>query len=224
MILSIIKSLFASPKAETPIEELSDEELMIAYAGGNVQAFEVLMKRYEKPLFNFIVRSVKRADLAEEMLQEVFIRVIKSASKYQQTAKFSTWIYTIARNLCIDRARKKSGKELSLDQTIGDSEKDTHLDRVVDESNQAATEHDRAVFLSKLEEALEKLPEEQREVFLMREVSDLKFREISEILGIPVPTVKSRMRYALEALRGHLTEYAEHSFDDEDMKVNSPGG
>jgi len=222
MIFSIIKSLFKAKEPESPLEERADEELMLLYAEGEVKAFEILLKRYERPLFNFIVRSVRREDLAEELLQEVFIRVIKSASNYQQTAKFSTWIYTIARNICIDRARKKSGKELSLDQPIGDSNDGrSHVDLVADTASQVSTEHDRTVFLGKLEEALARLPEDQREVFLMREVSDLKFREISEILGVPVPTVKSRMRYALEALRGHMAEYAEHSFDEEDVRVNS---
>ena len=109
-----------------------------------------------------------------------------------------------------------------MDQPIGDSSDGrSHVDLVADTANQVSTEHDRTVFLGKLEEALAKLPEDQREVFLMREVSDLKFREISEILGVPVPTVKSRMRYALEALRGHMAEYAEHSFDEEDVRVNS---
>lgn len=223
MIFAIIKSLFGGGKAEEPLEDRSDEALMVLYAEGDVKAFEILLKRYERPLFNFILRSVGRADLAEELLQDVFVRVIKGASNYQQTAKFSTWLYTIARNICIDRSRKKSGKELSLDQSVGDSDDSrTFVDMVSDTSNQGSTDHDRTVFRSKLEEALARLPDEQREVFVMREVSDLKFREISEILGIPVPTVKSRMRYALEALRGHMSEYADHSFDDEDSRVNSP--
>ncbi|MEZ4462799.1 MAG: RNA polymerase sigma factor [bacterium] len=222
MLLAIVKSLFGRKSDQKPYEEQSDEELMLGYADGDARAFEVLLRRHEKPVFNFIYRSVGRKDIAEELLQDVFLRVIRNASSYQQSAKFTTWLYTIARNICIDRSRKKGGKELSLDQPVGDDDKSTFLDQVVDGSSQMATDYDRDVFRQRLEQALAKLPDEQREVFVMREISDLKFREIAEILDIPVPTVKSRMRYALEALRGHLSEYADHSFDDEDERVNSP--
>lgn len=221
MLLAIVKSLFG-PKNERSHDDMSDEELMLAYGEGDVRAFEVLLRRHERPVFNYIYRSVGRKDVAEELLQDVFLRVIRNASNYQQSAKFTTWLYTIARNICIDRARKKGGKDLSLDQPIGEDDKGTFLDQVADSSSQLATDHDRNVFRQRLEDALKKLPEEQREVFVMREISDLKFREIAEILEIPVPTVKSRMRYALEALRGHLSEYADHSFDEEDERVNSP--
>lgn len=225
MILSFLKSLTSRRKpAEAapvvPLDEQADEDLMVLYAEGNVAAFELLVKRHERALFNFILRSTGRRDLAEELLQETFLRIIKSAPKYQKTAKFTTWAYTIARNLCIDRARKFSKrKEYSLDRTIGDSDDGgaTYLDQLVDEQAAAGSmDLEKRVFLERLKDALEQLPDEQRDVFVMREFSDLKFREIAEILDIPVPTVKSRMRYALEALRGHLAEYRDHSFDEEE--------
>ena len=126
MILALLKSLTSRRSAKEPavaLDEQSDEDLMLAYAAGNVAAFEIIVKRHERPLFNFILRSVGRRDIAEELLQETFLRIIKSASKYQTTAKFTTWAYTIARNICIDRARKfKKHKEYSLDRTIGDGD------------------------------------------------------------------------------------------------------
>lgn len=193
---------------------------MFAYAAGEVKAFEILVQRHERALFNFIFRSVGRRDIAEELLQETFLRIIKSAPKYQKTAKFTTWAYTIARNICIDRARKfKKRKEYSLDRTVGDGEDGgaTFLDNVVDEQAAAGSmDVEKKVFLERLKGALEELPDEQSEVFIMREFSGLKFREIAEILDIPVPTVKSRMRYALEGLRGHLAAYRDHSFDEEE--------
>lgn len=225
MLLAIVKNLFGKKSEEpeaVPHEDLSDEELMIAYREGDVAAFEVLVKRHEGPMFNFILRSTGRRDLAEELLQEVFIRIVKSAPKYEQTAKFTTWAYTIARNICIDRARKanKYG-EVSLDRTMGDDgEGQTFKDALVDEEGDSSTvDYDRKQFVKRLEAALEELPDEQRDVFVMREFSGLKFREIAEVLEIPVPTVKSRMRYALEALRGHLQMYKGHSFDEEDRKI-----
>lgn len=226
MFFAFIKSLTGRGRATTdgdtvPLAEREDEELMILYAAGEVAAFEILVSRHERAIFNFILRSVGRREVAEELLQETFLRIIKSAPKYQKTAKFTTWAYTIARNLCIDRARKYSKrKEYSLNQTVGgDDGGATFLDNLVDdEAASGGVDLEKKVFLERLKEALDELPEDQREVFVMREFSGLKFREIADILDIPVPTAKSRMRYALESLRAHLSAYAEHSFDEEEQR------
>ena len=223
MLLALVKTLVkgkeeASEETAAPKKQ-SDEELMIAYKEGDIAAFEQLVKRHERGLFNFILRSVGRQELAEELLQEVFIRIVKSAKGYQQTAKFTTWAYTIARNLCIDRARKtKNRTEYSLNTTIGSEDGgQTHLDQLVDDgAHSPSVDLERKVFREQLADALAQLPEDQREVFVMREVTGLKFREIADILECPVPTVKSRMRYALEALRGHMAAYKGHSFDEDD--------
>lgn len=226
MLLAMAKNLFSAPKAEAPeasapLGERSDEELMALYASeGRVEAFDLLVQRHQTPLFHFIRRSCGRKDLAEELLQEVFLRVIKSASRYKQSAKFTTWIYTIARNLCIDTARRANtrGRPVSMDQsTSSDPDGQTLSERMADgDAASAPVEYDRARFRDDLQRALTALPDEQREVFLLREFSGLKYREISEAIDCPVPTVKSRMRYALEALRGHLAGYLGHSFDHEE--------
>lgn len=228
MILAIIKSMLkpdlagAQGKREpVPWRDREDEELMLLYSQGEPQAFEELMRRHERPLFNFILRSTKRADIAEELLQEVFLRVIRSAAEYEQKAKFTTWVYTIARNLCIDRARKhKRRKELSLDEKVGGADSDqgqSFGELLVDENAQVShMGHERDQFMTRLQAALAQLPEDQREVFLLKEVSGLKFREIADVVGAPVPTVKSRMRYAIQALRGFMADYRDHSFDEEE--------
>lgn len=230
MLFSLLKSAFgrkAKQAPEIPLEERTNEELMLLYASGEVRAFEVLVKRHERPLYNFILRSVKRQDVAEELLQEVFLRVVRSAPKYKQSAKFTTWAYTIARNLCIDRARKHSKRhELSLNERVGDDDTGaSHQDLLVDPGASVShMSYERTLFMERLQHALEKLPEEQREVFLLKEVSGLKFREISEIVGAPVPTIKSRMRYALQALQGHLSHYQDVCFDEEERVEVVPGG
>lgn len=211
---------------EEPMAQRSDEALMLAYKGGDVAAFEILVRRHERPVYNFILRSTGRKDTAEELLQEVFLRIVRSAPKYEQSAKFTTWAYTIARNLCIDRARKyRNRREYSLNNPVGGADAAggaSFQDQLVDEAGSAApVEYERKIFLARLREALDELPEDQREVFVMREVSGLKFREIAEILECPVPTVKSRMRYALEALRGHMAAYEGHSFDAEEERVTA---
>ncbi|MFB6375487.1 MAG: RNA polymerase sigma factor [Bradymonadaceae bacterium] len=221
MIFAAVKSL-GSDDDPPPLEERDDETLMLQYADdGDVDAFEELVSRHEKPVFNFILKRCGQRQLAEELLQETFLRVVRSADSYEPKAKFTTWLYTIARNLCIDRARKEKGPtELSLDKPVGDDpDDDTYVDRMADEeANSASVDHDRRAFRKKLKESLQELPDKQREVFVLREFSELKYREIADVVDAAVPTVKSRMRYALDALRGHLAEYRDHSFDVEERQ------
>lgn len=195
------------------------------YALGRVEAFEVLLSRHERGIFNFVLRSCGDPAQAEDLTQEVFARVIRSASKYKETAKFTTWLYTIARNLTIDAARRRHGRpEVSLDRTVGGdgAEGDrTFLANVADGHAKAGNvSMVRQSFRDKLKAALDALPTDQREVFLLREVSGLKFREIAGVVGVSENTIKSRMRYALETLRGHLEEFRGYSFDrDEEQEV-----
>ena len=184
---------------------------MTRYREGDVRAFERLLRRHKKPVFNFLWRQVGDRAAAEELLQEVFLRVIKSAPTYQEQAKFTTWLYTIARNLCVDAARRAGHRRtISLDApsvgSDGEAERplgDTLSDPAGDIERQALARELRA----RLERAIAQLPEDQREVFLMRERSGLPFKEIASIVGVPENTVKSRMRYALERLREALAEY-----------------
>ena len=159
------------------------------------------------------------------MTQDVILKVIRSAPKYKQTAKFTTWLYTIARNRCIDHARKHGKvRHVSLDRSLsGDNQDDdrTFLNNLADADADAGTVSViRKDFRRRLKQALDALPEDQREVFILREVSGLKFREIAEVVGVGENTVKSRMRYALEALRGHMEEFRGYSFDrDEEREL-----
>jgi RNA polymerase sigma-70 factor, ECF subfamily len=190
----------------------TDEALMARYQRGDVRAFEVLLARHRKPVYNFILRFVSNREQAEDLLQETFLRVIKGADSYQREAKFTTWLYTIARNQCVDLSRRMKLRRMSsLDAPghSGDEEGATLMDAVADGG--AAT--DRAAagseLQTRLKSAIEQLSEEQREVFLMREFLQMQFKEIAEITGVPENTVKSRMRYALEKLRDLLEDYRE---------------
>jgi RNA polymerase sigma-70 factor (ECF subfamily) len=191
-------------------DQLSDEALMASYQQGDTRAFELLLQRHRKAVFNFLFRQVGQRALAEDLLQEVFLRVIKGAESYRQTAKFTTWLYTIARNLCCDHARRaKHRRAASLDQPLAkDAEVGQTLgDRVAHRGPAVDRQVIGGQLRVRIEAAVEALSEEQREVFLMREYGDLSFREIAEIVGCPENTVKSRMRYALENLREQLAEY-----------------
>jgi RNA polymerase sigma-70 factor (ECF subfamily) len=190
----------------------TDEALMLQYQRGQVRAFEILLTRHRKAVYNFILRYVGSRETAEDLLQETFLRVVRSADGYQKQAKFTTWLFTIARNLCVDQSRRqKHRKAQSLDAPLqaGETQGSTLLD-VIPGQNMA---QDRAVGNQRLHESLQRaiarLGDEQREVFLMREFLDLPFKEIAAIVGVPENTVKSRMRYALEKLRAELAEYQE---------------
>src|ERR1041384_1901866 len=94
----------------------ADEDLMVLYQRGEVRAFELLLTRHRKPVYNFILRFVGDKETAEDLLQEAFMRVIRGAEAYKRQAKFTTWLYTIARNLCVDQTRRrKHRKHASLD-------------------------------------------------------------------------------------------------------------
>jgi len=186
----------------------ADELLLQAYRAGDVRAFERLVARYEKPIWNFIRRYVHDAATAEDLLQEVFLRVVKSADEWRGAAKFSTWLYTIARNLTVDHARRAVHRNAaSLDAERGTGESTTTLhDRIASTERRAdelAADRETKRWI---DDAVAALPAEQREVFLMREVMEMPFAEIAAAVGASEPTVKSRMRYALEKLRAALVE------------------
>ena len=186
----------------------SDEQLMLAFSMGEVSAFEALVRRHRGPVFNFIFRSTGHAARAEDLLQETWLKVIRGAQDYQPRARFTTWLYTIARNLCVDSARKESFREVvSLDSPIGRDGVEQPIAECLADGQPAP---DRAAYNSSLrpllEQALMSLPKDQREVFVLREYSGVPFKEIAAVVGMSENTVKSRMRYALEGLRKRLAE------------------
>jgi RNA polymerase sigma-70 factor, ECF subfamily len=191
------------------LRDEADEVLMLAYQRGDVRAFEILLTRHRRPVFNFILRYVGLRETAEDLLQETFLRVIKGAETYQRQAKFTTWLYTIARNLCVDQSRRaKHRKAQSLDAPLNSSaDAGTLLDVLPAGGIASDRQTVNKELLVRMEAAISRLVEEQREVFLMREFLDMPFKEIAEVVGVPENTVKSRMRYALEKLRLELDEY-----------------
>lgn len=197
-----------------PEEIPADEELLRRFNEGEAEAFELLVRRYERPLYNFILRSVRRRERADELLQDVFLKVVQRSQDFKGQSKFSTWLYTIARNLCIDHSRKmvfRRHKSLDAATRAGrDSEGPTLLERTPSSdlgSDRRAIANDLA---ARIAAAVEELPEEQREVFLMRQVQGMAFKAIAEVVDVPENTVKSRMRYALERLQRALDDYRDY--------------
>jgi RNA polymerase sigma-70 factor (ECF subfamily) len=198
----------------TATAEPTDEALMLRYQRGDRAAFTELVRRHKTPVYNFILRRLGSAAAADDLTQETFLRLVRNAAEFKHEARLSTWLYTIARNLCVDHQRKlRFRRHASLDATTGDDDGRPLGDEVPDSHPSANVE--RAVFGSQVQRslltAIEGLPEDQREVFLLREVANLPFKEIADVVGINENTVKSRMRYALERLRTALAQFEEYA-------------
>ncbi len=193
------------------MSERSDEELLRAYSDGDTGAFESLFNRYRTPLFNFLWRRVGDRGRAEELYQETWTKVIERAGEFRGEAKFSTWLYTIARNGCIDHQRKmKYRRHASLDETERGGA-DPKIERVANPGPAPDQLAGGATLRDRIGQAVAALPDDQREVFLLRQLQGLGFSEIADIVGVPANTVKSRMRYALERLQHGLDDLREHT-------------
>ncbi|AGC46399.1 RNA polymerase sigma factor [Myxococcus stipitatus DSM 14675] len=190
--------------------ETSDERLMLAFQAGDARAFEALVRRHRTPVFNFILRFVGQRARAEDVLQETWLKVVRSAGEYQAKARFTTWVYTIARNLCVDSARKESYRQAASLESPVKGENGEEGRALADALPDSGASPERGAFNARLrpllERALATLPEEQREVFILREYSGIPFKDIAEVTGVSENTVKSRMRYALDGLRRRLAE------------------
>jgi len=178
---------------------------MVAFKMGDPEAFDALLLRYERPLANYFYKQCYDRTFAQDLVQETFLRILKSAHRYRPEAKFKTFLFTVARNLWIDqhRSRKSAPRIISADLPIGDDGA-TIGDSVPSGDRSAPQRTLDLEAAAMVRTALEELPEGQRDVWLLSVEQDLKQREISEILGIPVGTVKSRMNAAVGRLRGLL--------------------
>lgn len=183
----------------------TDADLMQAFQEGDRESFEKLVLRHQMGVFNFFMRMLSgdRA-AAEDMTQEVFFRIFLHAGNYERTAKFTTYLYRIAKNCWIDHLRriKRRGVPRSLDKEMAEGfTLHDQLESDADDPGRRLESDDRRRII---EEALESLPEEQRVVFVLSEVQGMKYAEIGETLQIPVGTVKSRMHTAVQRLRDAL--------------------
>jgi len=184
----------------------TDEELMLAYAGGDAAAFEALYSGHKGPLFRFVLRSVKAQAQAEELFQEVWMRAIEARARYKPEAKFSTWLFTIAHNRLVDHWRKRGLQLVSLDR-----EEEDRPDRPVAEPAAAADYEPHRMLeakqtLARFARALEGLPPAQREVFLLHHEAELSVAEIARATGANEEAAKSRLRYALSKLKEAVLE------------------
>ncbi len=187
--------------AYSPVEH-TDEELMRRAACGDEDAFAVLVRRYESPLYGYLRRMLGNSADAEDAFQETFLRVYQHRSRYRHGAPFRPWLYQIATNLCRDRLRsRRRHPQMSLDAPAGqDADGPAPLDRAADGHADPAQAARRAEATARLERALDELPGKQKAVFLMARYDGMPYDEIARSLQVPVGTVKSRMNKAVHYL------------------------
>ena len=176
----------------------SDEELMLAYAGGDAAAFEPLYTRHKGPLYRFVLRSVKGAAEADEIFQDVWMKAIEARARYVPKAKFTTWLYTIAHNRLVDHWRAKGLVVVSID---ADGDGEPSIDPPAGPSAEPHRRAEARQSVARLLDALAALPAAQREAFLLHEESGLSVAEIAQATGCGEETAKSRLRYAMNKLR-----------------------
>jgi RNA polymerase sigma-70 factor (ECF subfamily) len=184
----------------------TDEELMLAYQGGDVKAFEELFARYKTRLFNYLRRALGDPVQAEDLFQTLFLRVHRARGTYRPTAAFSTWVYTIARNLVRDAVDKKAVEEREEPKNLseGGEESLSLTERVGNERYAPETLFRQKETITLLQQAFFSLSPEQREMILLSKYEGLSFPRIAEILGCSVSAAKVRAFRALKVLRAAL--------------------
>jgi RNA polymerase sigma-70 factor (ECF subfamily) len=185
---------------EPYVRQRSDEELVDSVLQGNIRDFDLLIDRWQKPLYNFILRFMNSEEEAKDACQDSFVNAYRNLAKFKKQSKFSSWLFKIAINRCNTLLRKQKRWKTFFDP-MGDQQ---NFADVITEEHSAEQTVEREQIYSRIRRAISMLPPEQRTVLLLKEYEGMKFHEISEMLECPVSTVKSRMYYALDGLRRAL--------------------
>jgi len=197
----------AATSVATSIAEDTDEALMLSYAAGRAAAFDTLYARHKGGVYRYLLRHCGNAGIADELFQDVWMNAIRARDRYAPTAKFTTWLYTLAHHRIIDHWRASGQvKFASIDD---DNDEGTRAavealpaSRREEPEARVATRQLR----EQLHAALDTLPAAQRDAFLLQHEGGLSLVEIAELTGVGLETVKSRLRYAVAKLRGELSQ------------------
>jgi len=195
--------------AETPVLELlSDAEVMLRVAAGDDAAFDYLVEKFRRPMVSFMYRMTRNQSVAEELAQEVFLRVYRSRQSYAASAKFTTWLYRIATNLAVNHARDT--KHERPENTVNIDEPDTETGLTVDvadkglNAEQAILRRER---LAAIRKHIEALPERQRAAVIMHKYQNMDYKQIAGVLKLSESATKSLLFRAYETLRETLREF-----------------
>ncbi len=181
------------------LKSFADETLVKLYAEGNNEAFDVILSRYEKRLYSYILYFVRNNDVADDLFQETFVKAIVTIKhgRYTETGKFSAWLTRIAHNLIVDQFRdEKNENTVSNDEVTTDLFNNTSLAETCVETRLISDET-----LTDVKGLINELPDAQREVLYMRFYRDMSFKEIAQVTGVSINTALGRMRYALLNMR-----------------------
>ena len=191
-----------------PGEELSDAEIMLKVKAGDDTAFEFLVQKYRRPIVSFMYRMAHNSAVAEDLAQEVFLRIYRSRGNYEASAKFTTWLYRIATNLGMNHARdtrhERSEKTVSLDEPDEESGRTPDLADGVPNAEENILRRER---LAAIRQRVEALPERQRLAVVMHKYQQMDYRQIAEVLKLSESATKSLLFRAYETLREQLKEF-----------------
>ncbi len=205
----------------TPMDP--DAALMLRVKGGDMEAFEALVEKYKHPVINVMYRMIRDLDEAEDLAQSVFIRAYQSADRYEASAKFSTWIFTIARRLCLNEIRRRGRHPAdSLESSQSESE-----DQPAKQYQDTRTFSPPQAFLHgelerKIQEAVAELPEKQRVAISLCREDELSYEEIAEVLECSLSATKSLIHRARETLKERLKPYLQTGAWDDERETLQP--
>jgi RNA polymerase sigma-70 factor (ECF subfamily) len=191
-----------------PVQPDPDAVLMLRVKRGDRAAFAALVDKYKQPVMNFVFRSLRDEIEAEDLAQNVFLQAWKSRSRYKQTAKFSTWLFTIARNLCLNEIRRRSRHPAESIEEAHAEHDDQPRQQYEDKTLIAPPDkllH--GELARKIEEALAELPENQRAAILLCRQDELSYEEIAEVLDCSLSATKSLIHRGRETLKEKLKPY-----------------
>lgn len=200
------------PEPARDITLLSDQEIVLLARKGQERAYRELVRRYERPVFSLIYRMVRNRELAEDLAQDTFVKVLNALGTYRPEFKFSSWVFKIANNVAIDQLRRRELETLSLEgsphATTPDAVEATTFELGAG-GESALDEVANRELGGEIEQAIAKLRPEYRSCILLRHVEDRSYEEIAEIMNLPLGTVKTyiyRARHELRAMLDHLRE------------------
>lgn len=196
------------PLGRTSFSVLEDAEVMLRVKAGDDGAFDYLVQKYRRPMVSFMFRMVRNGSVAEELAQEVFLRVYRSREGYAADAKFTTWLYRIATNLAVNHARDTKYERPELKVSIDEPDQETGLTvDVADASLNAEQGMLRRERLDAIRRQVHALPERQRAAVLMHKYQGMDYRQIAEVLKLSESATKSLLFRAYETLRERLKEF-----------------
>lgn len=188
------------------VSQLTDDILLRRFQQGEFKAFDMIVERYQKPLFAYLMRFTGDAQIAHDIFQDTFLKVLKSLKNYREQGKFSNWLFGIAHHLAIDNLRREKRQQQIISKSEGKLNHDDDFEHITEPSFLPDRNIERQELKQILNNAINRLSNEQKEVFLLREHTDLTFKEIAELLNRPLNTVLAQMKCALLNLRKILTK------------------